>query len=52
MVGPNFECQEPKNRNFCEFNSVKEDEQLLDLAGVTFENFNFLLKRQHKSSRK
>ncbi|XP_074097939.1 uncharacterized protein LOC141526753 isoform X1 [Cotesia typhae] len=33
------------NRCFCGFKSILKDEQLMELAGVTFNNFEFLLKK-------
>lgn len=32
-------------KSFCGFKSISNDQQLLDLGGVSFENFEFLLKR-------
>lgn len=43
-VGLNFEEVIETNKNFIGFDSIKNDEQLMDLAGVSIDNFNFLLK--------
>ena len=46
LVGPNISITEENvSQFFSGIKSVKNDEQLLDLTGVTFANFNFLLKR-------
>lgn len=44
-VGPDSEQINAGSNSFSGFISVKDNEQLLDLAGVTFNNFRFLLKR-------
>ena len=50
-VGPNIIINECNDRNtFNGITSVKGDEQLLDLAGVSFNNFQFLLRRLPKDS--
>jgi hypothetical protein len=38
-------AQKIKNKYFAGFPSINEDEQLIDLAVVTFNNFRFLLTR-------
>lgn len=42
-----FEDQQTQvdNKTFSGFVSIKKDKEMIDLAGVTFENFEFLLKR-------
>ena len=46
LVGPNISiAEENESQYFSGIKSVKNDEQLLDLTGVTFANFNFLSKR-------
>lgn len=47
-VGPDVENENlntPEFSGFAGYLSIKKEEQLLDFAGVTFENFNLLLKR-------
>nr|XP_046475541.1 uncharacterized protein LOC124215812 isoform X2 [Neodiprion pinetum] len=42
--------QNRKQRSFCGFPSIKTDEDLLDIAGVNFQNFNFLLSKTENPS--
>ncbi|XP_058809330.1 uncharacterized protein LOC131674589 [Phymastichus coffea] len=44
-IGPSIESEEVKSKYFSGFECIKKKQQLLDLAGVTFATFNFLLKR-------
>ncbi|XP_066600582.1 uncharacterized protein [Prorops nasuta] len=41
--------QEKSISFFAGFTTIQKEQQLLDLAGITFENFYFLLKRLNKS---
>ncbi|XP_057339422.1 uncharacterized protein LOC130676931 [Microplitis mediator] len=43
------QCSETVEKIFLGFESIEEDEQLIDLAGVTFNNFKFLLRRTNTS---
>lgn len=47
----NFDTQstETSEKKFLGFQSILKDEQLIDLAGVSFNNFKFLLKRTNTS---
>ncbi|CAD6233430.1 GSCOCG00007189001-RA-CDS [Cotesia congregata] len=38
-------CVATGNKCFCGFKSIRKDDQLMELAGVTFNNFDFLLKK-------
>ncbi|XP_024890187.1 uncharacterized protein LOC112466354 [Temnothorax curvispinosus] len=49
-VGPDYESVQDNDTTCLSYASVKKDEQLLDLAGVTHNNFKFLLKRIHDAT--
>lgn len=46
------QCTETDNdKSFIGIGSIHNDDQLVDLAGTTFKNFEFLLKRTHPSQK-